>query len=269
MKYEEDVPEDIDFEDAEFEEVHHPVSYSILMVVTIFLGIALFVVVTMFYAYHRNVTQSSEELAKNPLLSKSTDDTPIPTDNTIEEKTFNENTGLDRNVSPVVSKPDIEKEATEIPSVVTTPRIEAVTSSSSNSSSKYWKYTPDQMLDSDNNTAWNTTWSSKRSTWIKVKLKEKAEIATISVVPGYAKTNHPKYGNVFKLNNRLKDVEVRFSSGRQVMYTFIDEPIMQDIKIEPTETCTDFIMEIKSVYTGERWNDVAISELTVSGTESS
>ncbi len=244
-----DIPDDVEYEDTA-----NPVSNSTLFVVIIILSVALVAVSTLFYMYHLNVVKSSSLRANR-------------TNTIVDNATIKPD---DTNAAGIIDQAKTNNiEDNAITHIVTIPRIESASASESKKSTKFGNYSPEQMLDGDLNTAWNAAWSSNIRVWIKVKLIEEAQIAKISIVPGYAKANHPKYDNIFKLNHRLKDIEIRFSSGRKLRHSFLDEQIMQDIDIIPPESCTDFTVFILAVYPSDRWSDVAISEIGVSGIESS
>jgi hypothetical protein len=85
-------------------------------------------------------------------------------------------------------------------------------------------------------------------------------------VPGYTKS-HPKYGNLFRLNNRVKGVQLEFSDGSSVQFTFTDDERMQYINLDPPVRSQYVKITIKSIYRGTKWNDTLISEVEVWGYE--
>ena len=243
--------ESAEFEDAEYDDVANPTSYSTLMTVTIMLGVALIAVATAFFLYYRNTTVALKAMTES---SEPVQIASQPADA--------ENTTIER---PSTTQSGESDEPSTTDPVITSPRIDTIEAYSSNKSSNYGKYGTRMMIDGDSETAWNASWKGAGKCWVKVVLKEESQVGSVGLIPGYAKTSHPTYGSVFKLNHRLKDVEFVFPSGKRVNHTFEDSPVMQAVRVEPPESCKEFTLNIKSVYPTQKWGDIAVSELEVSG----
>jgi hypothetical protein len=102
--------------------------------------------------------------------------------------------------------------------------------------------------------------------WIKIVFPSVRTITRVGIVPGYTKS-HPKYGNLFRLNNRVKGVQLEFSDGSSVQFTFTDDERMQYINLDPPVRSQYVKITIKSIYRGTKWNDTLISEVEVWGYE--
>jgi len=239
---------DVEFEDAEFDEVYHAIPYSTLMAITIVLGVALIAVITLFIIYYKNTSASIRQVAVEDDAGAG-----IPLDVFVPDETSEVDGAGDDAVPPA----DI--------SIITTPRIDHVKAFSSNESTSYGNYDPRMMLDGDPETAWNARWEDDVDAWLKIYLREEAQVAEISLIPGYAKLSHPKFGNIFRMNHRIKDVEIEFPSGRTLKHRFSDSSRLQAVQVDPPELCTDFTIHIRSIYKGEKWTDICISELEIAG----
>lgn len=231
-----------DFRDYEpdYEESEHPISFGTLTAIAIAFGAGFIVVLALFIIYYFNTKPKLEELGRLKLASTEIDE------------------GL-----------DIDKSVAELPppgvEIIVTPRIDRVDAFGVSSPTEFGSYVPSKMLDGDPETAWSAEYIVGGDAWIKVYLREEAAVAAVSLIPGFAKTTHERYGDIFKLNHRIQDVEIEFPSGNKIKHRFDDAATLQPAGINPPEVCAEFTIRILSVYPTEKWPDICISELEVAG----
>lgn len=233
---------DREMNEPEYFENEHGISYGTLTALTIAFGAGFVVMLALFAIYYFNTKPKLTELSELKLAATTIDELPY-TD-------FN-----DSEVRP----PGVE--------IIITPRIDRVEAFAESKPTTFGSYEPSKMLDGDPETAWSAEYAPDTDAWLKVHLREEAAVAAISLIPGFSKTTHEKYGDIFKLNHRIKDVLIEFPSGKTVNHTFQDSQLLQTIVISPPETCSEFQIVIKSVYPTEKWEDISISELEISGPE--
>ena len=94
----------------------------------------------------------------------------------------------------------------------------------------------------------------------------------ISLVPGYWKYRDDRYGDRWVMNNRLKQIEVSFSTGRSIEHSLEDVKQWHDIAVEPPENAEWVRITIRDVYPGyspkgKRIEDSGIAEIKVLGTD--
>ena len=133
------------------------------------------------------------------------------------------------------------------------------------SSGTYIHYLPEYAVDGTLVKAWGVR-GKGIGEWIKIIFPSSRTITRIGIVPGYAKS-HPRYGNLFRLNNRVKDVRLEFSDGSSVQFTFTDTESMQYINLDPPVQSQYVKIIIESIYRGTKWNDTLISEIEIWGLE--
>ena len=137
-------------------------------------------------------------------------------------------------------------------------------------------YAPQNAIDGRLDTAWSKGGSNHEDgigEWLQVTFPVRT-ITRIGIVTGYPK-HHPKWGDVFWINNRIKNARLKFSDGSEVVCSFRDEKEMQ-VLILPTPVKTTFVrIIIEGVYPSsniragksekERWHDTLIAEVAFWG----
>lgn len=235
-------PEGAENYEEEYEEHEQGTHGTTLLALTIVFGAGFFAVLAFFIIYYFNTKPKLEELRELKLAASAIDE--------------NAHSGLDGEDAP---PPGVE--------IIITPRIDRIEAFAESKPTTFGSYEPSKMLDGDKETAWSAEYKEGEDAWLVVHLREEAAIAAISLIPGFSKTTHEKYGDIFKLNYRIKDVEFEFPDGTAVAHKFEDSPMLQAVPVQPPVTCEEFKIKIKSVYPTGKWNDVSISELEVSGPE--
>lgn len=92
--------------------------------------------------------------------------------------------------------------------------------------------------------------------WLKFGLDEPRKVKAVRIVTGY-----PKTAQIFKNNNRVRQIKISFSDGRFQMNELKDVQEVQRILID-RDTPTKYIkLEIMDVYKGARFDDTCIAEV--------
>jgi hypothetical protein len=73
-------------------------------------------------------------------------------------------------------------------------------------------------------------------------------------------------GDPFKMNNRVKDAVIEPSDGTQIPVTFEDAAKETRIQLPEAKSVSWVKLTVESIYTGRKWNDLAVSELHALGT---
>ena len=128
-------------------------------------------------------------------------------------------------------------------------------------------YSPDNVIDGLEDTAWNCPWNSS-SIWIRLEADSIQYVEGISILNGYTKFS-PDYNFwLYHRNHRPKDIVISFSDGTSITATLSDsytngEIRYQDIHFGEVKETTYIMITINSIYESDRWNDVCISEIIV------
>ena len=119
-------------------------------------------------------------------------------------------------------------------------------------------------MDGRPDTAWNVP--GGQGEWVMLSADTPQQMKGIRVLNGYTKYS-PDYGMwIYYANSRPKDITLSFSDGTTMPYTLADtfdndNYIYQEIDFGETKTVTWVRLTVNSVYAGNRWNDMCISEL--------
>ena len=135
-------------------------------------------------------------------------------------------------------------------------------------------YLPQFLCDGKLSTAWSEGADGDgEGEWVRVRFPAPRTVTKVELLPGYAK-DHPRFGNLFSLNNRLQEARFSFSDGSSQSHTFTDARQMQAVELSAPVTTEWVEVRIVSVYPsqarrpgGERWRDTPLSEIEVWGYE--
>ena len=147
-----------------------------------------------------------------------------------------------------------------IPPVFTQVTVSGTTSESSSRRN----YDGSLVMDGRPDTAWNVP--GGQGEWVMLSADTPQQMKGIRVLNGYTKYS-PDYGMwIYYANSRPKDITLSFSDGTTMPYTLADtfdndNYIYQEIDFGETKTVTWVRLTVNSVYAGNRWNDMCISEL--------
>lgn len=125
-------------------------------------------------------------------------------------------------------------------------------------------YTVDNLFDGKNDTAWNhdSQLTDPIGEWILLRLDPAAPVERMDITNGYAKSSE-----IFFRNHRAKNVTitVRRSDGTSEIQSIVllDSQQPQPFEIDPGEPVTEIEIHIDSIYAGSRWDDLAVSEISL------
>jgi hypothetical protein len=121
-------------------------------------------------------------------------------------------------------------------------------------------YRPEFMVDHDPHTWWTPNpYRNGKGAYIELDFVEPTMINGFEIWAGSHQPNYPKYGNIFKLNNRAKAGRLEFSNGETIKFKLADVDNWQAVVFPPIKT-TYIRLRIDEVYKGEKWDDLCISE---------
>ena len=122
-------------------------------------------------------------------------------------------------------------------------------------------YSPMQAFDGD----WRTAWIEGAEgdgigEWVDAKFPKPTSIRKIYIITGFHKT-HADFGDLYKMNSRLKAATIEFDGGKKIDVNFADTKLPQLIDLGDGITTSTFKLTIKEAYTGAKWTDLCISEI--------
>lgn len=120
-------------------------------------------------------------------------------------------------------------------------------------------YGAEKIADGRLDTAWvpgQGTRSDGIGEWIVVRFGAPQSMSGMQIFNGYNKNP-----DIFRKNNRVRDVEIHASNGFRKMVTLSDAEGSQTINFDTTLQVEWIALTIRSVYRGIKYHDTAISEL--------
>lgn len=231
-----------------------PIVFSILLVITISLGILYITNQELFY-------QIIPINYFKEFLSSSNAPTEITENNNIQELTQKEPPVT----PPIEEKPIAPPEPeTPEPEVILPPVFTNVTASSSLASQGKFKYTTDMLIDNDSTTAWiEGKKDNGINEWLQFSAKTEQTVSGIKLFNGYQK-NQTTYTN----NGRLKKIRVDFSDSTSLIYDLPSQTYNEslngiDIKFTTSVKTTSIKITILDVYKGSYYTDTAVNQIDI------
>jgi hypothetical protein len=77
------------------------------------------------------------------------------------------------------------------------------------------------------------------------------------------RNGYDKSADIFAKNGRVKDIDLRFSSGETIAATLSDQPGPQYLALNQPIEAKWIELIIRSVYPGSKYADTAINEISV------
>ncbi len=120
-------------------------------------------------------------------------------------------------------------------------------------------YGPRNLADGDDKTAWVEGSNGQGlGEFVVLEFDTPRMVRGLTIRNGYDKS-----ADIFAKNSRVKDVELRFSSGESVTATLNDQPGPQHLALSQPIEAKWVELVIRSVYPGSKYADTAINEITV------
>lgn len=122
-------------------------------------------------------------------------------------------------------------------------------------------YKDEFMIDHDPFTWWTPNPNRNgEGAWIELNFETESSIVGFEVWGGSHNPNYPKYGDIHKLNNRVKKGICEFSDGTSIQFELADVDNWQVVKFDNVVTTKSIRLKINEVYKGEKWDDLCIAE---------
>jgi serine/threonine protein kinase len=127
-------------------------------------------------------------------------------------------------------------------------------------------YRPENINDGNINTWWSPK-NSSADKRILLNLKDISNVNGIKIHGGSHFENHPSFGNLYKLNLRIKSLYVISYLNNQKVFNKLfqlnDLDEIQSIRFNESVKCDIIEINPISFYPTEKWQDVCISEIVV------
>lgn len=124
-------------------------------------------------------------------------------------------------------------------------------------------YGAENLLDGDLQTAWSQAGSvggqASVGSWVAFDLSEATHITGVSIINGYVKSD-----TAYLHNDRPRDILISTDGGQEKRVTLADVHTPQDIAVDFPNAST-ITITIESVYLGNKWHDVAMTEVRFAG----
>jgi len=130
---------------------------------------------------------------------------------------------------------------------------------------KHYTFTADNLLDDNLWSSWQPVRKPNGGVgqFIQLTFDAPQVVTGLEIYNGFRLVD--ELGDLYAMNNRIKDGELQFSDGTSMAITFEDSPVQVTFNLPEAKTLAWVKLVVKSVYKGSRWNDLAVSELHVLG----
>ena len=120
-------------------------------------------------------------------------------------------------------------------------------------------YGPSNLTDGDDSTAWVEGSDGQGvGDFVVLEFDTARAIRGLTIRNGYDKNP-----GIFAKNSRVKDIELRFSTGDSLQATLKDAPDSQQVELSSPVNAKWVELIIRSVYPGSKYSDTAINEIGV------
>lgn len=122
-------------------------------------------------------------------------------------------------------------------------------------------YKDDYMIDHDPYTWWSPNPNRNgQGAWIELVFEKEIPMEGFEIWGGSHNPEYPKYGDIYKLNNRVKKGVCEFSDGSKINFELADVDAWQWVKFDKTVKTKSIRLSIGEVYKGDKWDDLCIAE---------
>ncbi len=124
-------------------------------------------------------------------------------------------------------------------------------------------YDADNTLDDDRATAWNSDGAANPSgvgERLVLRFESPIWVKEVVVANGYQKDDERFFGNA-----RIREARLIVDGGVEFDVLIEDLQGLQAIKLEPPQLTRTVVLEVTAIYPGERFEDLAVSEIVVNG----
>lgn len=130
---------------------------------------------------------------------------------------------------------------------------------------KGYRFDADQLKDGSLNTSWQPLDKRRGGVGQKVTLgfSGPRRVSAITIANGFQRED--KLGDLFVLNNRARNIRLTFSDGSQLRFELAKDARGSTRFDFKPRLITQVELEVLSIWRGEKWNDLAISEIEILG----
>jgi hypothetical protein len=142
-------------------------------------------------------------------------------------------------------------------------QIRTVTVSSSQPPSAGYTFVGDNLIDASVATSWQPAKNAKGPHWIRLELTDEATITEVAIANGFQVVD--RIGDEFALNRKIARAKLRFGDAGEIPIEFnADARDFVRFAVPRKRTRTVEIL-VEDTHPGTKWNDLAVSEVRVSG----
>jgi hypothetical protein len=124
-------------------------------------------------------------------------------------------------------------------------------------------FVPRHVIDGRLDTSWQPHGTGVGH-WIRLNLGGTYTVTKVAVANGYQNYTS-SFGNLFLKNSRVRRATLSFSNGSSVSMSFPSRVSGYISRSIPNKRTSYVRFKIRSVYRGDRWKDLAVSEIKVYG----
>lgn len=122
-------------------------------------------------------------------------------------------------------------------------------------------YRDEFMIDHDPFTWWTPNPNRNgQGAWIELQFDDKIPMEGFEIWGGSHNPDYPKFGDIYKLNNRVKLGVCQFSDGTSINFELKDIDGWQWVKFDTTIQTSSIRLQITEVFKGDKWDDLCIAE---------
>lgn len=123
-------------------------------------------------------------------------------------------------------------------------------------------YKPANAIDNDLKTWWSPKREDLNSNWLQLSFGKAQRIRSIEIHGGSHYPDFPNYGDIYRMNYRVKTAMLEFSDGSTETFNLQDLDVIQEFNFAPRNT-TYVILKIKTWYPSQKWKDLCVSHFKV------
>ncbi len=167
----------------------------------------------------------------------------------------NKNTGEENKINSG-EQPE-PKQPTNISTTLTEVKANEVTASSYLAADGF-VYKPSNATDNNLKTWWTPKRADIASSWLHLEFDPRQTVRSVEIHGGSHYPDFPNYGNIYRMNYRVKTAVLEFSDGSTEQITLKDIDAIQEFSFEPRNT-RYVNLSIKTWYPSEKWKDLCVS----------
>ncbi|MFN6037695.1 MAG: discoidin domain-containing protein [Bacteroidota bacterium] len=157
-----------------------------------------------------------------------------------------------------------ENETNESNNRNNTPNL-SIHASSSMKASFGFDYSAQNIIDGNLETWWSPRTSNNFKNQVTIDFNLSAKISGFQILAGSHYLDHPKFGNIYFKNHRIKKIKVEVYQGELFLDEFVfrlkDIDELQTVNFPRNLKCSSLIITPLEIYNTSKWPDICISEI--------